>query len=164
MTKLTNQQFQAKNLANHKWRNLPTNNFKRPTWPASWSLQVSDPSMEPIQSGLTLVEQNIKSHAEFSLIVWIFQNDLLSSLRAESARAVTGRRCPYSGEGEDFVARWPFFYECGPNTGTKSRKMTFWPNIGPFGPFGSITDQKTMRTRCLDGFPLRGYQNFCFLP
>ena len=23
--------------------------------------------------------------------------------RAESARAVTGRRCPYSGEGEDFL-------------------------------------------------------------
>ena len=27
----------------------------------------------------------------------------LSSLRAESARAVTGRRCPHSGEGEDFL-------------------------------------------------------------
>ena len=25
------------------------------------------------------------------------------SLRAESARAVTGRRCPHSGEGEDFL-------------------------------------------------------------
>ena len=24
-------------------------------------------------------------------------------LRAESAKAVTGRRCPYSGEGEDFL-------------------------------------------------------------
>ena len=24
-------------------------------------------------------------------------------LRAESARAVTGRRCPHSGEGEDFL-------------------------------------------------------------
>ena len=28
---------------------------------------------------------------------------LLSSPRAESARAVTGRRCPQSGEGEDFL-------------------------------------------------------------
>ena len=27
----------------------------------------------------------------------------LSSLRAESARAVTGRRYPHSGEGEDFT-------------------------------------------------------------
>ena len=27
----------------------------------------------------------------------------LSSPRAESARAVTGRRCPHSGEGEDFL-------------------------------------------------------------
>ena len=26
-------------------------------------------------------------------------------LRAESARAVTGRRCPHSGEGEDFLAK-----------------------------------------------------------
>ena len=29
----------------------------------------------------------------------------LSSPRAESARAVTGRRCPHSGVGEDFLAR-----------------------------------------------------------
>ena len=28
---------------------------------------------------------------------------ILSSPRAESARAVTGRRCPHSGEGEDFL-------------------------------------------------------------
>ena len=27
----------------------------------------------------------------------------LSSPRAENARAVTGRRCPHSGEGEDFL-------------------------------------------------------------
>ena len=31
------------------------------------------------------------------------QNVFFSSLRAESARAVTGRRCPHSGEGEDFL-------------------------------------------------------------
>ena len=36
-----------------------------------------------------------------------------SSLRAESARAVTGRRCPHSGEGEDFLTRQPgFFFRC----------------------------------------------------
>ena len=27
----------------------------------------------------------------------------LKGLRAESARAVTGRRCPHSGKGEDFL-------------------------------------------------------------
>ena len=27
----------------------------------------------------------------------------LKGLRAESVRAVTGRRCPHSGEGEDFL-------------------------------------------------------------
>ena len=31
-------------------------------------------------------------------------------LRAESARAVTGRQCPHSGVGEDFLARWPVFF------------------------------------------------------
>ena len=30
-------------------------------------------------------------------------------LRAESARAVTGRHCPHSGEGEDFLTSQPFF-------------------------------------------------------
>ena len=34
----------------------------------------------------------------------------MSSLRAESARAVTGRRCPQSGEGEDFLAHQLFFF------------------------------------------------------
>ena len=33
-------------------------------------------------------------------------------LRAESARAVTGRQCPHKGEGEDFLTRQlGFFYE-----------------------------------------------------
>ena len=32
-----------------------------------------------------------------------FMKKLLSSPRAESARAVTGRRCPHSGVGEDFL-------------------------------------------------------------
>ena len=31
-------------------------------------------------------------------------------LRAESARAVTGRRCPHSGKGEDFLSRQPDFF------------------------------------------------------
>ena len=34
--------------------------------------------------------------------------ELLSSLRAESARAVTSRRCPHSGVGEDFLVRQRF--------------------------------------------------------
>ena len=51
----------------------------------------------------------------------------LSSPRAESARAVTGRRCPYSGEGEDFLTRRPsFFYDNGHNSETKSRKLIPW--------------------------------------
>ena len=31
-------------------------------------------------------------------------------LRAQSARAFTGRRCPYSGKGEDFLSRQPNFF------------------------------------------------------
>ena len=40
---------------------------------------------------------------------WYF-NFSLSSPRAESARAVTGRRCPHSGRGEDFLSRQPDFF------------------------------------------------------
>ena len=35
---------------------------------------------------------------------------ILSSPRAESARAVTGRRCPHSGRGEDFLSRQRNFF------------------------------------------------------
>ena len=31
-------------------------------------------------------------------------------LRAEGARAVTGRRCPHSGRGEDFLTGQPIFF------------------------------------------------------
>ena len=45
-------------------------------------------------------------------------------LRAGSARAVTSRRCPHSGRGEDFLSRQPdFFYGNSCNSGTESRKI-----------------------------------------
>ena len=45
----------------------------------------------------------------------IKQSKILISLfypaqRAESARAVTGRRCPHSGRGEDFLSRQLDFF------------------------------------------------------
>ena len=47
----------------------------------------------------------------------------LSSLRAESARAVTGRRCPHSGEGEDFLTgQLIFFTETAVNPEWKVEK------------------------------------------
>ena len=50
-------------------------------------------------------------------------------LRAESARAIIGSRCPHSGEGEDFLTRQPFFfYENSHNSGTKSPKIV--PTVG----------------------------------
>ena len=45
-------------------------------------------------------------------------------LCAESARAVTGRPCPHSGEGEDFLmGQLIFFYENCCNSATESRKI-----------------------------------------
>ena len=49
---------------------------------------------------------------------------MLSSPRAESARAFTGRRISHSGRGEDFLTGQPdFFYRNSCNSGTESRKM-----------------------------------------
>ena len=48
---------------------------------------------------------------------------------------------------------WPKICICG----------HFGPNIGLYGEFGAMPNQKTTRTMCLVGFPLCGYQNFCFL-
>ena len=45
-------------------------------------------------------------------------------LRAESARAVTGRRCPHSGKGEDFLrGQLNFFTE---KAVTTERKVEKW--------------------------------------
>ena len=45
-------------------------------------------------------------------------------LRAESAGAVTGRRCPHSGEGEDFLAHQPsLFTKTAVTRETKSPKI-----------------------------------------
>ena len=80
-------------------------------------------------------------------------------LSAESARAVTGRLCPHSGEGEDFLTGQPdFFYENCCNSRTESRKidpkvgnersgrglkMGHWPKLGSYGKnriFGPNTE------------------------
>ena len=52
--------------------------------------------------------------------------DYPKGLLAESARAVTGRQCPYSavGRGETFWrVDWVSFYENGHNSGMKSPKI-----------------------------------------
>ena len=46
-------------------------------------------------------------HSMHHVIVLVLR---LSSPRAESARAVTGRRCPHSGKGEDFLTGQPDFF------------------------------------------------------
>ena len=45
-------------------------------------------------------------------------------LRAESARAVTGRRCPHSGKGEDFLTCQPDFFT--ETAVTPERKVEKW--------------------------------------
>ena len=37
---------------------------------------------------------------------------------------------------------------------TRKAFWHFWPNMGIFGPFDLMPDQKTMRTSCLSGFPI----------
>ena len=61
-------------------------------------------------------------------LIYSFHSSCPKGLHAESARAVTGRQCPHSGEGEDFLTRRPsFFDENGHNSGTKSQKSpTTW--------------------------------------
>ena len=51
------------------------------------------------------------------------------------------------------------FYSIPPKNGflaqvwpNLAKNWHFWPNIGIFGPFDPIPDQKTMQTRCLGGF------------
>ena len=46
----------------------------------------------------------------------------------------------------------------------KGQNLHVWPNIEISGPFDPMPDQKTMQTRCLGGFLIFGYQNFCSLP
>ena len=48
----------------------------------------------------------------------------LKGLRAESARAVTGRRCPHSGKGEDFLTGQPNFFT--ETAVTPERKVEKW--------------------------------------
>ena len=71
-----------------------------------------------------------KRHRFEELLLPVFYNIARAQgLRAESARAVTGRRCPHSEEGEDFLTGQPdFFYENCCNSGTESRKID--PKVG----------------------------------
>ena len=41
--------------------------------------------------------------------------------------------------------------------------LALLPNIGIFGPFGPMPDQKTMRTKCYSGFMISVYHKFCSL-
>ena len=54
-----------------------------------------------------------------------------------------------------------FFAQKRPNLAQNGH---FGPNIGIFGPFDLMRDQKTMQTSSLCGFLLCWYQNFYFLP
>ena len=51
-------------------------------------------------------EQEVNNGQQWLTMV----NRTLSSPHAESARAITGRRCPNSGKGEDFLTGQPDFF------------------------------------------------------
>ena len=55
---------------------------------------------------------------------FLYASFTLSSPRAESARAVTGRRCPHSGRGEAFLSRQPDFFT--ETAVTPERKVKKW--------------------------------------
>ena len=54
--------------------------------------------------------------SKFDSVLWknfsycLYKRSFIQGLRAESARAVTGRRCPHSGKGEDFLTGQPDFF------------------------------------------------------
>ena len=51
-----------------------------------------------------------EEHPGYIFIFILLFHYQLSRLRAESARAVPGRRCPHSGKGEDFLTGQPDFF------------------------------------------------------
>ena len=59
--------------------------------------QADLPTMEPLCEDYGLVKQKHMLSSPHA------KRAGPKGLRAESARAVTGRRCPHSGEGEDFL-------------------------------------------------------------
>ena len=52
------------------------------------------------------------------------ENDFIMSYIIQPARAVTGRRCPYSGEGGDFLMGQLFFF--AKTAVTRERKVEKW--------------------------------------
>ena len=83
---------------------------------------------------------NQVQHQLYQLLMTQVPLDLvqfLSGPRAESAGAVTGRRCPHSGEGEDFLSCKPgFFYENCWISGTECRKID--PKVGNERPLRGL--------------------------
>ena len=75
----------------------------------------------------TLARQLLFRRTCFQQTSLVQKMTFLSSINP--ARAVTGRRCPHSGEGGHFLTRRPgFFYENGRNSGKESRKIA--PKVG----------------------------------
>ena len=56
---------------------------------------------------------------------FLYASFTLSSPRAESARAVTGRQCPHSGKGEDSLTGQPDFFTKTAVTPERKVKKSF---------------------------------------
>ena len=98
------------------------------------------PFVKPVRAGAKVdivTNANNKMNSRCSClnlifpVVFVFPGDLSSPKRAgpkgpcaESARAVTGRRCPHSGRGEDFLSRQPDFFT--ETAVTPERKVEKW--------------------------------------
>ena len=85
------------------------------------------------------------------------RNPTTKGRRAESASAVTGRRFPHSGEGEDFLTRQPgFFYEKAVAPERKFEKwLPRWEMNGLSEGYKRAVDQNWGRMAKLDFGPNR---------
>merc|ERR1712147_228522 len=126
-------------------------------WPKNGSYPKKSPKMtfSPLiiwAKGLFFFEQLFPVGANLSPTDQCFQHEKGVSLesRYEGTKIFT-----------PFPQKIGFWAQKRPNL---AQNWHFGPNIGIFGPSDLRSDQKTMRTSCLDSFLLCWYQNFYLLP
>ena len=85
-----------------------------------------DKGQQSHQGEFALIKSHVSKWRAPQICIMLFYKLLIYPARA---RAVTGRRCPHSGKGEDFLSRQPdFFTETAVTSGTESQKIV--PMVG----------------------------------
>ena len=120
--------------------------------------------------GIVVTEQQFFSqHTAFNDHWWFCKSELLAILCTHNTDVhLQGVECISCVCGVKAVeCRSRELLSTQPSLPTSAMTLLHWhfgPNIGIFGPFDLMPDQKTMRTSCLGGFLLCWYQNFYLLP